>query len=134
MAAIPAAAQKTDESIPFIDLQAHRQRLGRRIDEAINAVLAHGQFILGPEVHRLEEQLAAHSGASHAVACPSGTDALVLALMALGVDPTTRFSAHLYLRGDEAVALVGCDPGVRRCPGGDLQPECAQRRVCGRDD
>ena len=80
MAAMPAAAQKLNEPIPFVDLQAQRKRLGKRIDEAINTVLAHGQFILGPEVHRLEEQLSAHCGARHAVACSSGTDALVLAL------------------------------------------------------
>ena len=53
--------------------------------QAIDAVLTHGQYILGPEVKRLEDQLAAYSGVKHAIGCSSGTDALVLGLMALEV-------------------------------------------------
>ena len=112
MTAMPAAAQKSNETIPFVDLQAQRKRLGKRIDEAINRVLAHGQFILGPEVHRLEEQLSAHCGARHAVACSSGTDALVLALMALGVGPGDAVfcPSFSFAATAEAVALVGATP------------------------
>ena len=112
MTAMPAAAQKFNETIPFVDLQAQRKRLGKRIDEAINRVLAHGQFILGPEVHRLEEQLAAHCGARHAVACSSGTDALVLALMALGAGPGDAVfcPSFSFAATAEAVALVGATP------------------------
>ncbi len=74
-------------SIAFIDLQAQRRRIGPAIETAIARVLEHGQFILGPEVRRLEEELAAFCGARHALACANGTDALVLPLMAWGVGP-----------------------------------------------
>jgi dTDP-4-amino-4,6-dideoxygalactose transaminase len=112
MTSMPAAAPKFDEAIPFVDLQAQRKRLGKRIEEAINRVLSHGQFILGPEVHRLEEQLAAHCGACHAVACSSGTDALVLALMALRVGPGDAVfcPSFSFAATAEAVALVGATP------------------------
>jgi dTDP-4-amino-4,6-dideoxygalactose transaminase len=71
--------------IPFIDLQAQRARIADRIDAAIARVLAHGQFIFGPEVKALEAQLAQFVGARHCVANANGTDALVLPLMAWGV-------------------------------------------------
>ena len=74
-----------DAPIPFIDLAAQRRRLGRSIDEAIARVLAHCQFILGPEMRTLEAELAAFCGARHAVTCASGTDALLMVLMAKGV-------------------------------------------------
>ncbi len=68
--------------IPFIDLQAQRARIADRIDAAIARVLAHGQFIFGPEVKAFEQQLAAFCGAKHALANANGTDALALPLMA----------------------------------------------------
>jgi dTDP-4-amino-4,6-dideoxygalactose transaminase len=71
--------------IPFIDLQTQRARIADKIDAAIARVLAHGQFIFGPEVKSLEAQLAAFCGAKHCVANANGTDALVLPLMAWGV-------------------------------------------------
>ncbi len=71
--------------IPFIDLQAQRARIADRIDAAIARVLAHGQFIFGPEVRTFEGQLAEFVGAKHCVANANGTDALVLPLMAWGV-------------------------------------------------
>jgi len=71
--------------IPFIDLQAQRARIADKIDAAIARVLAHGQFIFGPEVKTLEGQLAAFGGAKHCVANANGTDALVLPLWAWGV-------------------------------------------------
>src|SRR5436190_17505208 len=74
----------TSAPIAFVDLQAQRRRIGPRIERAIAAVLAHGQFIMGPEVAQLERELGAHCGARHVIGCASGTDALVLALMALG--------------------------------------------------
>lgn len=73
--------------IPFIDVAAQRRALGTRIDEAVARVLAHCQFILGPEVQTLEAELAALCGASKAVTCASGTDALSLVLMAKGIGP-----------------------------------------------
>ncbi|MGE3141708.1 MAG: DegT/DnrJ/EryC1/StrS family aminotransferase [Hyphomonadaceae bacterium] len=68
--------------LPFIDLQAQRARIAEKIDAAVARVLAHGQFILGPEVKALEGQLAQFSHAKHAVACANGTDALALPLKA----------------------------------------------------
>ncbi len=73
--------------LPFIDLQAQRARIAEKIDAAIARVLAHGQFIFGPEVKAFEEQLAAFCGARHAIGCANGTDALVLPLKAWGVGP-----------------------------------------------
>ncbi len=71
--------------IPFIDLQAQRAQIAPQIDAAIARVLEHGQFILGPEVKALEEQLADFCGAKYVVACANGTDAIALPLMAIGV-------------------------------------------------
>ena len=71
--------------IPFIDLQAQRARIADKIDAGIARVLAHGQFIFGPEVKALEAQLAEFGGAKHCVANANGTDALVLPLMTWGV-------------------------------------------------
>lgn len=71
--------------IPFIDLQAQRVRIADRIDAAIARVLAHGQFIFGPEVKALERQLAEFCGAKHCLANANGTDALVLPLWAWGL-------------------------------------------------
>ena len=73
--------------IPFADLDAQRRRLGPRLDAAIARVLAHGRYIMGPEVAELEAQLSAFCSARHAITCASGTDALALALMAKGIGP-----------------------------------------------
>jgi len=95
--------------IPFIDLAAQQDRLRPKIEAAIARVLAHGQYILGPEVAELEEKLAAFSGAPHCITVANGTDALQIALMALGVGPgdeviTPGFS---YIAAAEAVAVLG---------------------------
>ena len=74
-------------SLPFIDLKAQYQRLKPRIDQAIHDVLDHGQYIMGPEVQRLEAELAAYTGARHALTCASGTDALLIPLLAYGIGP-----------------------------------------------
>ncbi len=74
-------------SLPFIDLQAQRLRLEPQISDAILRVVASGRYVLGPEVGELEKQLAAWCGASHAVSCANGTDALALPLMAWGLKP-----------------------------------------------
>lgn len=71
--------------IPFIDLQSQRARIADKIDAALARVLAHGQFIFGPEVKALEAQLADFAGAKHCIANANGTDALVLPLWAWGV-------------------------------------------------
>src|SRR5579871_5097792 len=71
--------------VPFIDTAAQRRRLGRAVDDAIARVLGHCQFIMGPEVRAFEADLAAFCGAKHALGCSSGTDALLLVLMAKGI-------------------------------------------------
>lgn len=96
----------------FVDLRAQYRRLKPRIDARIQAVLDHGQFILGPEVEELERCLAARIGARHAIACASGTDALLLALMALGVGAgdevvTTPFT---FIATGEMITLLGARP------------------------
>lgn len=73
--------------IPFVDLTAQRLRLGDGIERAIARVLAHGAFILGPEVAELEAKLAAMAQVSHCITCGNGTDALQLVLMAEGIGP-----------------------------------------------
>lgn len=70
--------------IRFIDFAAQQARIKSRLDARIQAVLAHGEFIMGPEVHELERELEKFCGAAHALGCANGTDALQLALMALG--------------------------------------------------
>ena len=100
------------QAIAFIDLVSQRQRLGKAIDDAVARVMGHCQFINGPEVTQLEAALAAFSGAKHVVTCASGTDALLMVLMAKGVGrgdavlcPSFTFSAT-----GEAVALAGATP------------------------
>jgi len=98
--------------IPFIDLAAQRRRLGRAIDDAIARVLGHCQFILGPEVRTLEAELAAFCGARHAVSCASGTDALVMVLMAKGVGPGDAVvcPSFTFTATAEVIVLVGATP------------------------
>jgi UDP-2-acetamido-2-deoxy-ribo-hexuluronate aminotransferase len=98
--------------IPFIDVAAQRRRLGRSVDEAIARVLGHCQFILGPEVRALEAALAAFCGARHAVSCASGTDALVMVLMAAGIGPGDAVicPSFTFTATAEVVALVGATP------------------------
>ena len=98
--------------IPFIDVAAQRQRLGRAIDDAVARVLDHCQFIMGPEVRTAEADLAAFCGARHAVTCASGTDALLLPLMARGIGPGDAVvcPAFTFHATAEVVALVGATP------------------------
>jgi dTDP-4-amino-4,6-dideoxygalactose transaminase len=98
--------------IPFIDVAAQRRRLGRAVDEAVARVMSHCQFIMGPEVAALEADLAQFCGAKHAISCASGTDALVLVLMAKGVGPgdAVLVPAFTYAATAEAVAFVGATP------------------------
>ncbi|ELT99777.1 hypothetical protein CAPTEDRAFT_142977, partial [Capitella teleta] len=95
--------------IPFVDLAAQQDRLRDEIETSIARVLAHGKYILGPEVEELEERLAAYSGAAHCVSCANGTDALQIALMALGVGPGDEVISpgFSYIATAEAVVLLG---------------------------
>jgi dTDP-4-amino-4,6-dideoxygalactose transaminase len=98
--------------IPFIDVAAQRRRLGRAIDDAIARVTAHCQFVMGPEVGAFEQQLAAFGGARHAISCASGTDALLLVLMARGIGPGDAVicPSFTFCATAEVVALVGATP------------------------
>jgi UDP-2-acetamido-2-deoxy-ribo-hexuluronate aminotransferase len=97
---------------PFIDLQAQQEKIYPRLMEKIQGVLGHGQYILGPEVMALEEQLAAYVGVRHAISCASGTDALLMALMAYGVGPghAVYVPTFTFIATAEVVQLVGATP------------------------
>ena len=105
------------EPIPLIDIAAQRRRLGKSIDDAVSRVLDHCQFINGPEVTALETALAAFCGAKHVVSCASGTDALLMVLMAKNVGPgdAVLCPSFTFCATGEAVALTGRDAGFRRC-------------------
>src|SRR6201994_4611127 len=100
------------EPVPFIDIDAQRRRLGKSIDDAVGRVLANCQFINGPEVTELEAAFAAFSGAKHVVSCASGTDALLMVLMAKGVGrgDAVMCPSFTFCATGEAVALTGATP------------------------
>jgi dTDP-4-amino-4,6-dideoxygalactose transaminase len=100
------------EPVPFIDVAAQRRRLGPAIDEAVSRVLAHCLFINGPEVTQLEAALAAFTGAKHVVTCASGTDALLMVLMAknVGRGDAVFCPSFTFCATGEAVALTGATP------------------------
>ena len=100
------------EPVPFIDVAAQRRRLGSSIDEAVSKVLAHCLFINGPEVTQLEAALAAFTGAKHVVTCASGTDALLMVLMAknVGRGDAVFCPSFTFCATGEAVALTGATP------------------------
>jgi len=100
------------DPVPFIDVASQRRRLGTSIDEAVSRVLGHCQFINGPEVTQLEAALAAFSGAKHVVTCASGTDALLMVLMAKNVGPgdAVLCPSFTFCATGEAVALTGATP------------------------
>jgi dTDP-4-amino-4,6-dideoxygalactose transaminase len=111
-AAASAAPRPTLPAIPFIDLQAQRRRIAAEIELAIARVLAHGQFVMGPEIAELERRLADYCGVRHAVTCGSGTDALLLLLMAQGCGPGDAVfcPSFTFAASAEVVALVGATP------------------------
>jgi len=99
-------------SIPFVDLKAQYRALQPQIQERINRVLEHGQYIMGPEVRELEEKLANYTGAKHCITVASGTEALLISLMALGIEPgdeiiTTPFT---FVATAEVIVLLGAKP------------------------
>ena len=99
-------------NIQFVDLKAQLAAMETDIRAAIDRVLEHGRFIMGPEVSMLEQQLAEFSGTTHVIGCSSGTDALLLPLMAYGVGPgdaviTTPFT---FISTAEVVSLLGATP------------------------
>src|SRR5208337_5099194 len=104
--------QPTAPPISFLDLKAQFATIRHEVMEAIDRVMQSQHFILGPEVKLLEEELAAKLGVKHAVTCASGTDALILSLMAAGIGPgdeviTTPFS---FIATAGSIAHVGAKP------------------------
>jgi UDP-2-acetamido-2-deoxy-ribo-hexuluronate aminotransferase len=104
--------KENDMAIQFIDLKAQYQALKPSIDTRIQRVLDHGQYIMGPEVRELEERLEGYTGAKHCITVASGTEALLIALMALGVKPgdeiiTTPFT---FVATAEVIVLLGAVP------------------------
>lgn len=98
--------------VQLVDLGAQRRRLEGRLEAAMGAVLDHGRFVLGPEVVRFEEELARLGGVDHAVGCSSGTDALLLTLLARGAGPGDALfvPSFTFAATAEVVALVGATP------------------------
>jgi UDP-2-acetamido-2-deoxy-ribo-hexuluronate aminotransferase len=96
----------------FINLAAQQRRIADKLNANVARVLAHGQYINGPEVHELEQALAGYVGVKHAVGCASGTDALLMAMMALDIGPgdavfTTPFT---FIATAEPISLLGATP------------------------
>ena len=96
----------------FIDLEAQQKRIRKEVDGRIAAVLDHGQYIMGPEIKQVEKALADYVGVGHAVSCASGTDALLLALMAYGVGPGDAVftSPFTFIATAEVIRLLGATP------------------------
>ncbi len=98
--------------IEFVDLKAQQARIKDKIDAGIQRVLAHGKYILGPEVAELEEKLAAFIGVKHCITCANGTDALQIAQMAFGIGPGDEVitPGFTYIATAETVAVLGAKP------------------------
>lgn len=98
--------------VPFLDLKTQYQALKKDIDFRVNEVFEHGQFILGPEVKECESELAKLVGCEHAITCASGTDALIMSLIALKIAPGDEVitSAFSFVAAAEAIALLGAQP------------------------
>lgn len=128
-------------SIPFINLNAQYRNHKGEIDQAIHTVLCHGQYIMGPEVYELEQRLSEYLGVKHALACSSGTDALVLPLMAKGIGPGDAVftSPFTFFATAEAISLCGAtpvfvdiDPGTYNLDTLKLEEEIAQIASAGK--
>lgn len=101
-----------EQKIEFIDLVAQKNRVLPQVQKAIQTVLDHGTYIMGPEVAELEKQLAEFCGCDYALSCSSGTDALLLVLMAQGIGPgdAVFLPSFTFPATPESVALLGASP------------------------
>src|SRR5215831_11986757 len=110
--ALDRRARPEPAPIAFIDLARQQERIRDRIEAAISRVLDHGQYIMGPEVFELEHSLAEFCGTRHAIACASGTDALLLALLSKGLRPgdAVIVPSFTFCATAEAVSLLGGVP------------------------
>jgi UDP-2-acetamido-2-deoxy-ribo-hexuluronate aminotransferase len=98
--------------VKYVDLAAQQKRIKTQVDLQIQKVLSHGQYILGPEVSELENKLASYVGVDHCIGVSSGTDALLIALMALGVKPGSEVitTAFAFFATAEMIMLIGARP------------------------
>ncbi len=105
-------ATKPEKPIAFIDLVTQRQRIGNSINEKLAKIMDTGAFIFGPDLHEMEKTLADYSGVKHCLSCASGTDALVLPLMAWGVGPgdAVFVPSFTFVATAEAAVLLGATP------------------------
>jgi dTDP-4-amino-4,6-dideoxygalactose transaminase len=96
----------------FVDLAAQQKRIRHKIDSNISAILDHGKYIMGPEIQQLEKRLADYAGVKHAIGCASGTDALLMALMAYQVGPGDAIftSPFTFIATAEVISLLGATP------------------------
>jgi len=109
-------------SLPFIDLRSQYEALKTEINERIQRVLDHGQYIMGPEVHELEARLAAYTGSKHCITVASGTEALLVSLMGLGIgrDDEVITTPFTFAATVEVIALLGAKPVFV-----DIEPDTA---------
>lgn len=100
------------ETIPFIDLKSQYRALEDNIKSRINKVLEHGQYVMGPEIAELESRLAEYVGVKHCISASSGTDTLMIAMMALGIGPGDEVitSPFTFIATGEMIALIGATP------------------------
>ena len=98
--------------VPFVDLKTQYARLKPQIAEAIQEVLDDGRYILGPAVTKLESELAEYCGVRHAISCSSGTDAIIMPLIAYGIGPgdAVFVPSFTFTASAEAIILVGASP------------------------
>lgn len=105
-------SSEASHKIDFIDLKTQQDAIRSKLETNIHRVLHHGQYIMGPEVKQLEDELAAYVGTKHCITASSGTDTLLIAMMALGIGPgdeviTTPFT---FVATGEMIALLGATP------------------------
>ena len=98
--------------IPLINLQAQQSTISEGLKKRLEAVLSHGQYIMGPEVKELENLLAKYTGSEFCITCGNGTDALMIALLALGIETGDEVitPAFSYISAAEAITLIGAKP------------------------
>ena len=99
-------------NMEFIDLKAQQIRIRQKIDERIKSVLNHGRYIMGPEVLELEEKLCDYVGVKYCISCSSGTDALLIPLMAkgIGIGDAVITTPFTYIATAEVISLLGAEP------------------------
>ncbi len=137
----PAPASPVSPAVPFLDLRAQQARIGPEMRRRIDAVMDHCQFVLGPEVVELEAELARRAGAAHCVSVSSGTDALLIAMMAADIGPgdavflpafTYTATAEVPLLLRATPVFVDIDPSTFQIDVSDLEAKVAAVRAGGR--